>query len=179
MEKSKLLIVAVIISGALVYSTSNTKFGSFDVEVSPETYQKVQQLFGGDEVLVEEPSRGYEKKVQPIIETLKKHSDHVKDGTDLANLYLAYAKGLETKLDDEYVIKRVEDVEVSNRIAGKIQVDIKGKYEDLDKQINEVVLNSLVDSKGIVKSGNLTESQRENLVEAFKAVAWACSEGAK
>ena len=73
------------------------------------------------------------------------------------------------------VVKNTEEVRQANKLAGvMLKLDIKGKYPELAKATNAVIVASLGDD-----SLMLDDKLRQQAVDGFKALAWACLEGAK
>ena len=106
--------------------------------------------------------------------TLKKNSDRKYDGLRLASLYNDLATLI--SLDNEdMVVKNTEEVRQANKLAGvMLKLDIKGKYPELAKATNSVIVASLGDD-----SLMLDDKLRQQAVDGFKAFAWACLEGTK
>jgi len=111
---------------------------------------------------------------QDVVNALKKNSDRKYDGLRLASLYNDLATLI--SLDNEdMVVKNTEEVRQANKLAGvMLKLDIKGKYPELAKSTNAVIVASLGDD-----SLMLDDKLREQAVDGFKALAWACIEGTK
>ena len=111
---------------------------------------------------------------QDVVNALKKNSDRKYDGLRLASLYNDLATLI--SLDNEdMVVKNTEEVRQANKLAGvMLKLDIKGKYPELAKATNSVIVASLGDD-----SLMLDDKLRQQAVDGFKALAWACLEGAK
>lgn len=111
---------------------------------------------------------------QDVVNALKKNSDRKYDGLRLASLYNDLATLI--SLDNEdMVVKNTEEVRQANKLAGvMLKLDIKGKYPELAKATNAVIVASLGDD-----SLMLDDKLREQAVDGFKALAWACIEGTK
>lgn len=111
---------------------------------------------------------------QDVVNALKKNSDRKYDGLRLASLYNDLATLI--SLDNEdMVVKNTEEVRQANKLAGvMLKLDIKGKYPELAKATNSVIVASLGDD-----SLMLDDKLREQAVDGFKALAWACIEGTK
>lgn len=111
---------------------------------------------------------------QDVVNALKKNGDRKYDGLRLASLYNDLATLI--SLDNEdMVVKNTEEVRQANKLAGvMLKLDIKGKYPELAKATNSVIVASLGDD-----SLMLDDKLREQAVDGFKALAWACIEGTK
>ena len=111
---------------------------------------------------------------QDVVNAIKKNSDRKYDGLRLASLYNDLATLI--SLDNEdMVVKNTEEVRQANKLAGvMLKLDIKGKYPELAKSTNAVIVASLGDD-----SLMLDDKLREQAVDGFKALAWACIEGTK
>jgi hypothetical protein len=163
-------------SKAVVEDVSESFSNLDSVSFSPESYG---WWWSKDEVKVEEPTAEYKEKVKGLAEIIKKGPNPKKDGKDLANLYLAQKKALSTKFNGDYIVKRVEDYQLSNTFSGLIQTeDLVGKYEGLGTSLEVIALNALGEG-GKVKAGTMSDAQRLELSNVLGAVAWACNEGAK
>jgi len=126
-------------------------------------------------VVVEKPSNvELLDECQTVVDALKENQDRKKDGLRLASLYNDLATLL--SLDNEdMVIKNTEEVRQANKLAGvMLQLDIKGRYPKLAKATNSVIVASLGDD-----SLMLDNKLRQQAVDGFKALAWACNEGSK
>lgn len=111
---------------------------------------------------------------QDVVNALKKNSDRKYDGLRLASLYNDLATLI--SLDNEdMVVKNTEEVRQANKLAGvMLKLDIKGKYPELAKATTSVIVASLGDD-----SVMLDDKLRQQAVDGFKALAWACYEGSK
>lgn len=110
-----------------------------------------------------------------VIESLRSGgSSRRADGPRLSSLYSDLANLL--ALDgDKQVVKTTVEVRDANRIAGWMtQLDIDDKYENLSEAANGVVVAGLGDDEAV-----LDETLRARAVETFRALSWACNEGAK
>lgn len=106
---------------------------------------------------------------EPVIKSLNNSGN---DGLALANLYKDLATLIEV---DDSIIKNTEEIREANRLSGKmLQLDIKGKYPNLAESANNLVITYIGDDNAV-----LSTELREKSVDAFKALAWACSEGSK
>lgn len=126
-------------------------------------------------VVVEKPSNiELLDECQDVVNALKKNNDRKYDALRLASLYNDLATLI--SLDNEdMVVKNTEEVRQANKLAGvMLKLDIKGKYPELAKATNSVIVASLGDD-----SLMLDDKLRQQAVDGFKALAWACLEGAK
>ena len=126
-------------------------------------------------VVVEKPSNiELLDECQDVVNALKKNSDRKYDGLKLASLYNDLATLI--SLDNEdMVVKNTEEVRQANKLAGvMLKLDIKGKYPELAKATNNVIVASLGDD-----SVMLDDKLRQQAIDGFKALAWACYEGSK
>ena len=126
-------------------------------------------------VIVEKPSNiELLDECQDVVNALKKNNDRKQDGVRLASLYndLATLVSLD---GEDLVLKNTEEIRQANKLAGvMLKLDIKGKYPELAKTTNSVIVASLGDD-----SVMLDDKLREQAIEGFKALAWACIEGTK
>lgn len=126
-------------------------------------------------VVVEKPSNTeLLDECQDVVNALKQNSDRKQDGVRLASLYndLATLVSLD---GEDLVLKNTEEIRQANKLAGvMLKLDIKGKYPELTKATNSVIVASLGDD-----SVMLDDKLREQAVDGFKALAWACLEGTK
>lgn len=126
-------------------------------------------------VVVEKPSNTeLLDECQDVVNALKQNSDGKQDGVRLASLYNDLATLV--SLDGEnLVLKNTEEIRQANKLAGvMLKLDIKGKYPELAKATNSVIVASLGDD-----SVMLDDKLRQQAVDGFKALAWACLEGTK
>lgn len=126
-------------------------------------------------VVVEKPSNiELLDECQDVVNALKKNNDRKYDALRLASLYNDLATLI--SLDNEdMVVKNTEEIRQANKLAGvMLKLDIKGKYPELAKATNSVIIASLGDD-----SVMLDDKLREQAIEGFKALAWACIEGTK
>lgn len=110
----------------------------------------------------------------PVISALKANNSRISDGKRLSSLYYDIATLIE--LDgDELVIKTTDDVKNANSLSGvMLRMDIKGKYPNLAKATNTVIIQTIGDD-----SVPLDPELRAKASESFKALSWACNEGSK
>lgn len=126
-------------------------------------------------VVVEKPSNPeILDECQAVIDALKANKDRKVDGSRLSSLYsdMATLVGLD---GEDTVLKNTEEIRQANKLAGvMLKLDIKGKYPNLAKAAESVVISSIGDDSVV-----LDPKLREGAVNGFKALAWACQEGAK
>lgn len=126
-------------------------------------------------VIVEKPSNTeLLDECQDVVNALKQNSDRKQDGVRLASLYndLATLVSLD---GEDLVLKNTEEIRQANKLAGvMLKLDIKSKYPELAKGTNSVIVASLGDD-----SIMLDDKLRQQAVDGFKALAWACLEGTK
>lgn len=109
-----------------------------------------------------------------VIQALKADSDRKIDGLRLASLYNDMATLISLDKDD-MVIKNTEEIRQANKLTGNmLKLDIKGKYPQLSSAAEKLIIASIGDDSVL-----LDAKLRENAVNAFKALAWACYEGSK
>jgi hypothetical protein len=126
-------------------------------------------------VVVDKPSNtDILDECQEVIDALKADSDRKTDGVRLASLYndLATLVSLD---GEDLVLKNTEEIRQANKLAGvMLKLDIKGKYPELAKALQSVVVANIGDDSVLLDSELRTQAS-----EAFKALAWACFEGSK
>lgn len=109
-----------------------------------------------------------------VIDALKADNDRKVDGLRLASLYVDLATLVELDGEDT-VLKNTEEIRQANKLAGvMLKLDMKGKYPKLAKAAESVVVSSIGDDSVMLDS-----KLRQDTVSAFKALAWACQQGAK
>ena len=126
-------------------------------------------------VVLEKPSNPeILDECQAVIDALKVNKDRKSDGVRLASLYSDMATLVSLDGEDT-VLKNTEEIRQANKLAGvMLKLDIKGKYPDLAKAAESVVVSSIGDDSVV-----LDPKLREGAVNGFKALAWACQQGAK
>jgi len=126
-------------------------------------------------VIVEKPSNTeLLDECQDVVNALKQNSDRKQDGVRLASLYndLATLVSLD---GEDLVLKNTEEIRQANKLVGAmLKLDIKDKYSELATATNSVIVASLGDD-----SVMLDDKLRQQAVDGFKALAWACLEGTK
>lgn len=94
------------------------------------------------------------------------------DAVILANLYNDLATLISL---DQDVIKNTEEIKTANSLTGyMLKLNMKDKYPNLAESSNKMVISYLGDDNAV-----LSPELRQKAVEVFKALAWACNEGAK
>lgn len=92
----------------------------------------------------------------------------------LASLYLDLASLIALDGDD-LVVKNTEEIRQANSLSGvMLKLDIKGKYPKLAESAKSVIVAAIGDD-----NVPLTKDLRDKASEGFRALAWACNEGAK
>jgi hypothetical protein len=127
-------------------------------------------------VVVEPPSDPELKKAcQGVIDSLKAGGSSRKtDAVRLSSLYMDLASLIEIDGEDQ-IVKNTEEIREANRLSGLLlRMNIKGKYPDLATKANDVVVLGIGDD-----SVELDSTLRKTAVETFRALGWACYEGAK
>ena len=111
----------------------------------------------------------------PVIESLKSGgSTRKQDGKRLANLSLDLARLIELDGEDT-VIKNTDEIRYAIGLAGPmLRMDIKGKYPDLAKNSQGVIVSGIGDD-----NVPLDEELRKRAVASFQALGWAYNEGSK
>lgn len=114
------------------------------------------------------------EKSKDVIQALSVSGDRKIDGKKLAKLYLDMATLISLDGEDE-VIKGTEDIRQANAISGlMLDLDMKGKYPDLAAANKSLIVSVVGDDQVL-----LSKELREQAVDAFQALAWACYEGSK
>jgi len=122
------------------------------------------------------PAReGLKTKADEVVRVLKEGDpDRKADGKRLASLYVDLATLVTLDGDDE-VIKNTEEIRQANRLAGTmLKLDMKNKYPKLAETCKAVMVEAIGDD-----SVALNKESRVQAAEGFKALAWACQQGAK
>jgi len=127
-------------------------------------------------VVVERPS---DKELlvasNKVIQALKSGSSSRRnDGVRLSSLYYDLASLIELDESDE-VVKSTLEIREANRLSGLLcRLNLSGKYPDLSKACNDLVVTGLGDDDVV-----LDNTIRKKAVDTFKALSWACLEGSK
>ena len=96
------------------------------------------------------------------------------DAKKLRDLYVDIATAIGLDGTDE-VIKDTKEITQINEISGvMLRLGAKGKYPDLVKLCNAVVVGEIGDDEIL-----LDKELRQKAVNAFMALAWACDTGSK
>lgn len=111
----------------------------------------------------------------PVIDALRAgDNNRTKDGKRLSSLYLDMATLIELDGEDQCV-RTTDDVRYANSLSGPmLKMDIKGKYPSLAKNATAVIVAGIGDD-----NVPLDPELRAKAADSFKALAWACNEGAK
>jgi len=111
---------------------------------------------------------------EQVAKILKSSSASSYDAIRLASLYMDISSLIELDGDDA-VIKTTEEIRQANSLSGLLlRLNIKGKYPELASAAKSVIVASIGDD-----NVPLTKDLRAKAVESFRALAWACNEGAK
>ncbi len=118
---------------------------------------------------------GLKTKADEVVKVLKSGDpDRKTDGKRLSSLYVDLATLVTLDGDDE-VIKNTEEIRQANKLAGTmLKLDIKNKYPKLAEACKAVIVEAIGDD-----SVALNKESRVQAAEGFKALAWACQQGAK
>ena len=165
MNNKKLLL---IVGGLLIV------FGLFKPDLSSFIHRPQPAVV--DVVEVSAPvGEGLRNKANVVVEILKNSgSDRKVDGKRLASLYLDLSTLVSLDGDDE-VVKTTEDIRQANRLAGTmLKLDIKNKYPKLAEAAKAVIVEAIGDEVSL-----LNKESRVQAAEGFKALSWACLQGAK
>lgn len=129
-----------------------------------------------NEVVVTKPSDpAILEKCEAVIEAIKAGpSSRYTDGKRLASLYLDIATLVELDGED-LVIKDTEELRQANKIAGlMLRLDLKDKYPELRVSAQDLIIQFIGDDHVL-----LDADLRQKAANGFRALAWACNEGAK
>jgi hypothetical protein len=127
-------------------------------------------------VVIEKPSdKDLEIMALKVVDALRSGGSGRKvDGVKLAELYNDLATLISLNGEDA-VIKNTEEIRQANSLAGlMLKMDIKGKYSNLAKSCNDLIVSIIGDD-----SVPLTDTLRTKSVDGFRALSWACNEGSK
>jgi hypothetical protein len=115
------------------------------------------------------------KEADEVVSLLKGYSSPDKsDFKKLRDLYLDLGRLVQLDGEDE-VIKSTEDLRQANKLAGvMLKLDIKGKYPDLAKECQDVIIAAIGDD-----DVSLSKELRPKGVEGFNGLAWSFNEGSK
>ena len=127
-----------------------------------------------DELDLSPPPESLKLKADDVVRALSVNADRKVDGLRLAKLFNDMAILISLDGENE-VIKNTEEIRQANKLAGlMLRLDIKNKYENLAESAQALILESIGDDQVL-----LTPELRQKAVEGFKALAWACKQGAK
>lgn len=118
------------------------------------------------------PSAELQEQVAGITDIIRANPNHARDGQLIGNFFRDFAAVAVTNTEK---VKTKEDIRKVNVASGKIlfdQLGIKGDYPGLSKAIDKVIMDN------VGKNGPLDSATREKARAAFRAVAWACYQGA-
>lgn len=112
-------------------------------------------------------------EVVVLLQKLNAKSDIAKF-RKLRDLYLDLARLVELDGEDT-VIKTTDEIRQANSISGvMLRLDMKDKYADLKKELNDVMVSGIGDD-----SLNVSSELRTKGIDSFLALAWAINEGVK
>ena len=162
MNKNNLLL---IVAGLLILFGLGNKLGivnnvsdnncSINLNLSPPTDPEIQKL------------------TDVIIASFKAGSiDRKSDGIFLACLYNDMSNLIE---EDSSVIKTTQELVQANSLAAKLlKINLKGKYPGFSEAATSLIMKIIGDDNVA-----LDEKSREQAVNAFRYLAWACKSGAE
>lgn len=141
----------------------------------------LQNVFGPSNVVVnnvnisEPTDPALKEQCRDVVSVFKNAgSSRHKDGKRLGDLYADLATLIELE-GENTVVKSTDEIRQANSLSGvMLRMNIKGDYEDLSKETNEVIVAG-IGSDNIILNSEL----RQKATESFRALAWACYEGAK
>jgi hypothetical protein len=111
---------------------------------------------------------------EKVTQCFKQVGGSAYDAKRLSSLYMDIASLVELDSEDK-VIKNTEDIRQANSLSGlMLKLDIKGKYPNLAEAAKSVIVSSIGDD-----SVPLDDNLRVKAAEGFRALAWACDQGAK
>ena len=161
-SKLLLLVAAVLI----VIGITKPDFSLLNNKSNNGVNAVVEVTKPTDEVLLE--------KSKKVISVLKDGKSRKTDGVRLAGLYSDIATLIELDGENE-VIKTTDEIRQANSLAGlMLRLNLKGDYAGLPEAAKDLIVSYAGDD-----SVNLDAALRTKYVDAFKALAWACNEGAK
>lgn len=113
------------------------------------------------------------EEIVTLLQKLNAKSDAAKF-RKLRDLYLDLSRLVELDNEDE-TIKTTDEIREANSISGvMLRLDMKNKYADLKKELNDTMVAAIGDD-----SLNVSQELRSKAVDAFKGLAWAINEGIK
>lgn len=123
--------------------------------------------------LAEPKEENIKKEAEEVLSLMKKSGDK-NDSKKLRDLYIDLAT-LVSLDGEEEVLKNTDEIRQANSIAGlMLRLDIKGKYPDLAKETNDVIVSAIGDDSIV-----LSKELRAKAVDGFNALAWALNEARK
>lgn len=127
-------------------------------------------------ISIEEPSdKTLLKLVQPVISAWESGpaDTRFRDASRLASLYLDIATLIELE-GDNLCIKNTEEIREANKLSGNmLKLQLRDKYPDLKEACNSFVVASIGEENIL-----LTTELRQRSTSVFRALAWACQQGA-
>lgn len=101
-------------------------------------------------------------------------SSRYKDAKRLGDLYVDLATLIELE-GDNTVVKTTDEIRQANSLSGlMLRMNIKGEYDNLSVATNDIIVAG-IGNDNVVLNADL----RKKAVESFRALAWACYQGAK
>lgn len=128
-----------------------------------------------DTTIVEPSDNNLKKEAEDVIKVFSESSSaSAKDAAELRDLYCGLARLIKIDGEDK-IVSSTEHIRQANSIGGRLlKLDIKGKYPNLAKENQDVVLAAIGDD-----SVALTTDLRNKASDAFMALAWAYDQAAK
>ena len=117
------------------------------------------------------------RSLQDVVAPIRSAKLNTEDSRRLATFYLALADVI--RRDENGIIKTSAEVRLINERSGRLcfeKTGIAGRYPKLADEIDAVIGYGIGSKRidGKWESVEITESNRQKLVEALQAVAWAC-----
>ena len=129
---------------------------------------------GGDTTISKPTNVELLDECEKVTECFRSVGGSSYDAKRLASLYMDIASLVELDEQNE-VIKNTEAIRQANSLSGiMLKLDIKGKYPELAESAKAVIVSSIGDD-----NVPLDKNLRTKAAEGFRALAWACSQGAK
>jgi len=114
------------------------------------------------------------KEADEVVNLVKSYGGSKSDFKRLRDLMLDLGRLVELDGEDE-TIKNTDEIRQANSLAGPmLRLDIKGKYKDLKKESQDVIVASIGDD-----NVSLSKELRVKAVDGINALAWAYNEGSK
>jgi hypothetical protein len=109
-----------------------------------------------------------------VTKALKSGGASSSESKRLASLYMDMASLVELDGEDQ-IVKNTDDIRQANSLSGlMLKMNIKGKYPELASAAKAVIVSSIGDD-----NVPLNKDLRAKAVDGFRALAWACDQGAK